>query len=990
MMASMDEYVFPLALRERVESFRERNTELTLPTFKEASTRVEFIDPLLRELGWDVSNEAGLPERFKQVQVEPSQEVDGHKRAPDYAMRVGGERKFFIEAKKPNVFIKASSEAAYQARRYAWSAQLPIVVLTNFREIAVYDGRVAPAATDSPSKARILYITLRELEERWTEIAELISRSAVESGSLERFVEARPRRRGTEAIDIMFLRHLEAARVNLLQHIAIKNPSMTDDELLSAIQLTLDRIVFLRFCEDRSLEPWGALKLAVEAANPKARLEELYRRADARYNSGLFHFDEEKGRVAPDALTLAMEIDDHVLRETVARFYPPESPYAFSLMPVEVLGRAYETFLSFQISRKGGTVTLEQKPEVRKAGGVYYTPEWLATAVVRMTLNPLLESATLASIRAPKTALRVVDPSCGSGSFLVQAYRHLMDWFLLKYAEEPTKWLGSKPARLIRTASGELALSGFERKRILTEHVFGVDIDAQAVEVAKLSLLLTFLEDASATYSERVLGVFKDRVLPDVDLNVRVGNSLVGHDILTDEELARRDEYAIASMKTFDWRSFGHKFSAVVGNPPWLMAGYEVPARQLDYLKSKYASYTGKADLYYLFIERSLQILQVGGRIGLVVPNKMHATKAASGLRQVLTSGNHISEIIDFETAKVFEGATNYTQVLLGASATDKPSKEVVFTRASVRFGDTQSWQVPRGRLGSAPWDLSSPSASRVWERMTTDSTTLDDVVSGFGNGVQSGKDPLLVLPNETAKGLKLEPEYLRPFLRGRNIRGGQVKVPTDVIVFPYKEDGAKFRVINEDELRRAPWLHAYLESHKPELQKRLWFGKSAEELSGRWWGLMYLDSPAAFSAPHLVTPSLSGSSNFARGDGSLFATGTAGVTSIELSSVDDAEALLALLNSPLISAYIVAHSPMYQGNARKFSAGYLREVPIKWGADPTANRLRLGELWRKRQAAPDAETRAFIDTRIGEVVLDIYAVSDAELDDIMDNIRPL
>jgi predicted type IV restriction endonuclease len=990
MMASMDDYAFPQALRERAESFRQRNAELTLPGYKEASARVEFIDPMLRALGWDVSNDAGLPERFKQVQVEPSQEVDGHKRAPDYAMRVRGERKFLVEAKKPNVFIKASAEAAYQARRYAWSAQLPIVVLTNFREIAVYDGRVAPAATDSPAKARILYITLRDIEDRWSEIAELVSRSAVESGSLERFVEARPRRRGTEAIDIMFLRHLETARVNLLQHIAIKNPGMTDDELLSAIQLTLDRIVFLRFCEDRSLEPWGALKLAVEASNPKARLEEVYRRADARYNSGLFHFDDEKGRVAPDALTLAMEIDDDVLRETVARFYPPESPYAFSLMPVEVLGRAYETFLSFQISRKAGSVTLEQKPEVRKAGGVYYTPEWLATAVVRMTLEPLLESSTLSTIRAPKTALRVVDPSCGSGSFLVQAYRHLLDWFLLRYAEEPTKWLGAKPARLTKTETGELALSGFERKRILTDHIFGVDIDAQAVEVAKLSLLLTFLEDASATYSERVLDVFKDRVLPDIDLNVRVGNSLVGHDILTDEELARRDEYAISSMKTFDWRSFGRKFSAVVGNPPWLMAGYEVPPRQLEYMKSKYASYTGKADLYYLFIERSIQILQPGGRLGLVVPNKMHATKAASGLRQVLASGNHVTDIIDFETAKVFEGATNYTQVLLGVSATDKASNEVRFSRASVRFGEMQSWHVPRARLGSAPWDLASPNASLVWQRMTSDSTALNDIVSGFGNGVQSGKDPLLVLPNEAANALKLEPEYLRPFLRGRNIRGGLVSVPTDVIVFPYKEDGGKFRVITEDELRRAPWLHAYLELHKAQLQKRLWFGRNAEELSGRWWGLMYLDAPGAFSAPHLVTPSLSGSSNFARGDGSLFATGTAGVTSIELASEEDADSLLALLNSPLISAYIVAHSPMYQGNARKFSAGYLREVPIKWGTDEKANRLRLAELWRKRQSASDAETREFIDRRIAEVVLDIYEVSDVELDEIMDNIRPL
>ncbi|WP_193753556.1 Eco57I restriction-modification methylase domain-containing protein [Microbacterium testaceum] len=989
----MDHLAFPPAVRERAESFRERNRELTAPGYKEATARVEFIDPLLRALGWDVSNEAGLPERFRQVLVEPSQDVDGHKRAPDYAMRIGGNRKFFVEAKKPSVYIKASKEAAFQARRYAWSAQLPIVVLTNFREIAIYDGRVAPASTDSASKARILYLSLRDLEERWAELAGLVSKTAVESGSLERFVETRPRRRGTEAIDVMFLRHLEAARVALLRHIAEKNRSMTDDELLTAIQLTLDRIVFLRFCEDRSLEPWGALKLAVEAENPKERLEELYRRADARYNSGLFHFDLEDGRVAPDALTLSMEIDDEVLRQTVARFYPPESPYAFSLMPIEVLGRAYETFLSFQITRSGGVVNLEQKPEVRKAGGVYYTPEWLATAVVRMTLDPLLDAATLSSIQAPKTALRIVDPSCGSGSFLVQAYRYLLDWFLARYTEESSKWLTATrrvPARLIRTAEGELALSGFERKRILTDHVFGVDIDSQAVEVAKLSLLLAFLEDESATFSERALDVFKDRILPDIDRNVRVGNSLVGPDILSDDELGRGDEYAISSMRAFDWRSFGRKFSAVVGNPPWLMAGYEIPARQLDYLKSSYKSYEGKADLYYLFIERSLQILQPGGRLGLVVPNKMHATKAASALRKLLTAGNHVREIIDFESAKLFEGAVNYTQILLGSSATDDADADIVFSRANARLADIQSWAVPRSRLSESPWDLSSPAASSVWTRMASSSRRLDDLVGGFGNGVQSGKDSLLVLPKETATALKLEVDYLRPFLRGRNIRGGAVKPPTDVIVFPYREEGDTFRLIGEDELRRAPWLFAYLESHKEELRKRLWFGKTAEELSGHWWGLMYLDQPLAFSAPHLVTPSLSGSSNFALGDGSLFATGTAGVTSVELLDDEDTDSLLALLNSPLISAYIVAHSPVYQGNARKFSAGYLRGVPIKWGDDEDANRTRLGELWRARQGTQDPVVRSSMDARIGDVVLEIYGISATELDDIMDSLRPL
>ena len=988
----MSDEAIPDFLRAKIANFAERQHDLTRDDFKEASTRIEFIDQLIVALGWDVNNSAGQPERFKEVVVEPVQEIEGHKRAPDYAMRIEGERKFFIEAKKPSVWLKKFKEPAFQARRYAWSAQLPIVVLTNFREIAVYDGRLRPQQDDPTTRGRVLFMTYDELESRWGELYDLVSRDAVVGGSLDRYVIESGSKGGTERIDRVFLRDLEDSRQELLAHVAERNPQLTDAQLLRSIQLTLDRLIFLRFCEDRSMEPFGALREAVNKEDPSAALEEVYRHADARYNSGLFHFDVEAGRVSPDVLTLTLDMDAEVIRDTVERFYPPRSPYAFSVMPVEVLGKAYESFLSWRITRAGGKVALEQKPEVRKAGGVFYTPEWLSKNTVARTLDPVLRDKTVTSMQ--KKPIRVLDPACGSGSFLVASYRHLLDWYLAEYIKDPQKYLpaprSTATPRLRRNRKGELALTAAERKRILLSHIHGVDIDEQAVEVAKLSLLLTFMEDEEPTDASVTLTGFKERILPDIDANVRCGNSLIGHDVLTDEELVDVDSPERTKINPFDWRGYGFQFDAIVGNPPWLMAGYEVTGRSLEYLKKHYGSYVGKADLYYLFIERSTELLTEGGRIGLVVPNKMFATRAAKGLRQQLTAGNWVEEIVDFQLAQLFEGATNYTQILM-LTRSKNPSPTLTYIRAAKFFVASQLWEIQRGQLDEKPWDFSSPIAHAVYERMKVGAKTLGEIATGFGNGVQTGKDPLLFLTMGRARSLKLEKEYLRPIVRGKNIRNSEITDSGEVVVFPYREVGDKYVVLTPSELTHAPWMEAYLKENEYALRQRKWFGKSAEELTGQWWGLMFLDSPAAFRSLHLVTPSLSKAATFALAGEQLFPTGTAGVTGIRLPEGFDARPLLAILNSPLVSTYALAHSPIYQGGFHKFSKPYIEHLPVRY---PTGDQPdvweRLGGLWDSRTKLQFGTNRDVIDTRISDLVNELYNVTDAELGQLIREVAPL
>ena len=254
-----------------------------------------------------------------------------------------------------------------------------------------------------------------------------------------------------------------------------------------------------------------------------------------------------------------------------------------------------------------------------------------------------------------------MDPACGSGSFLVQAYRYLLDWYLENYLEDAERWRKSKPPRIEVNRSQQYVLTRAERKRILVDHIFGVDIDEQAVEVSKLSLLLALLEQESAFAVSEQLIMFKDRILPDMDGNIVCGNSLIDPAFLTDDEIVDSYDPHRTDVRAFDWRVFGGPFNVVVGNPPWLMAGYEIEPAALDYLKTTYASYTGKADLYYLFLEKSLRILAPRGRVGMVVPSKMFTTRAARGLRELLLAGSWPEEVVDFGTEKLFESATNYT-----------------------------------------------------------------------------------------------------------------------------------------------------------------------------------------------------------------------------------------------------------------------------------------------------------------------------------------
>lgn len=665
----------PQIISELVERFKFNINDYKQGSYNETQVRREFIDPFFKALGWDISNEKGYAEAYKDVVHEYSLKTKDKAEAPDYLFRIGGTKKFFVEAKKPSVNLRDDISPAFQLRRYAWSAKLPLSILTDFEELVIYDCRIQPKKTDKSSTGRIKYFTYEEYIDKWDEIESIFSREAVLKGSFDKYAESNKGKRGTAEVDDAFLKEIENWREILARNIALRNEHLSNRELNFAVQKTIDRIIFLRICEDRGIEDYGQLMNLQNGANVYQRLLQIFTRADEKYNSGLFHFEDEKNRnEEPDKITPAISIDDKVLKEIIKNLYYPDSPYEFSVLPSDILGHVYEQFLGKVIRLTAGhRAVIEEKPEVKKAGGVYYTPTYIVDYIVKNTLGKKLEEieakikpgndASIKKALKEASELKVLDPACGSGSFLIGAYQYLLDWHLKLYSVETSLRVGTvslqRNSPVYQTKDGDYRLTTSEKKRILLNNIYGVDIDSQAVEVTKLSLLLKVLEGETDESLFTQISLFRQRALPDLSSNIKCGNSLIGPDFYNQTEL-NLDEEEHYRINVFDWNEEFKEimndggFDCVIGNPPW---GANLEQYEKDFLKDNYDSFGGNFDTYIFFIEKSLKLSHLNGIVSLITPDTWISVPQSKNLRKmVLTSfGLHLITILP---QKVFKNVS--------------------------------------------------------------------------------------------------------------------------------------------------------------------------------------------------------------------------------------------------------------------------------------------------------------------------------------------
>lgn len=651
-----------------VERYAEHQKEYHRPDYNEHKTRLDFINPLFKALGWDIDNEKGDSEEYREVISEDKLPIKGRSKAPDYGFRLAGSgnrRLFYLEAKKPSVPIKVHKDSAYQLRRYGSSAQVPVSILTNFEDFIVYDCTRVPKVDDSASVARLRHIHYRDYVEQFDFIYDTFSHEAITKGRFDKFVQGKASKRGTDTLDKRFVESLDEWRKYLATSIAKHNRELTDEELNYAVQLTLDRLIFLRFCEDRQVEPYAQMQATVVKGkgDPYQNLMHLFKEADAKYNSGLFDF-------AKDRITPSMKIDPQVIKTVIDEMYYPKCNFEFSVMPVEILGNAYEQFLGKVISiNPNRSVKIDAKPEVRKAGGVYYTPQYIVDYIVRNTVGKLIEGKTPKEIEK----ITIVDPACGSGSFLLGAYDFLLryhtDWYYANgYSEKKSK---DNPL----TPLGRLTTK--KKKEILRNNIYGVDLDANAVEVSKLSLLLKCMEGETQASVNTQLGLYHERVLPNLDNNIKDGNSLIDTDFYDSE----MDFGIERNVKPFNWRSQFPSvfkqggFNIVIGNPPY---GAEFSDIQKKYFANKFSNQNYQFDSYLLFLEQAIKaLLKSNGKFGMIIPNPWLTNLLQRNLRKFIFKTTILNEIVHFKSA-VFPTVTVDTQiVILTLGKTDSNTVDV-------------------------------------------------------------------------------------------------------------------------------------------------------------------------------------------------------------------------------------------------------------------------------------------------------------------------
>ncbi len=1009
----------PSLILDLVERFERNLSSYRSLGYNEAQVRREFIEPFFEKLGWDVSNRAGYAEAYKDVIFEDAIKVGGATKAPDYCFRIGGARKFFLEAKKPAIDLKGNISPAYQLRRYAWSAKLPLSILTDFEEFAVYDCRIRPKPTDRPSIDRIFYLSYKDYPTRWNEIAEIFSKESVLKGSFDRFAETTKGKKGTSPVDVEFLKEIEQWRNALARNIALRNPTLSVRELNFAVQRTIDRIIFLRMCEDRGIETYGQLQALLNGTKTYARLNYLYGLADDKYNSGLFHFRAERDRAEPpDDLTPALIIDDKVLKEIIRFLYYPESPYEFSVLGSDILGNVYEQFLGkvIRLTPKH-QAKVEDKPEVKKAGGVYYTPTYIVNYIVENTLGKLCNGKNPKQI----VNLRILDPACGSGSFLIGAYSYLLDYHRDWYVEHflPSRdFRGKIPARALRSLvpgprpqipiyqgpGGQWWLTTQEKKRILLNNIYGVDIDSQAVEVTKLNLLLKVLEGESQDTLESQQKLWRERALPDLGDNIKCGNSLIGPDFYDNQQMSLLAEEERYRINVFDWETEFPEiikaggFDAVIGNPPYvrIQALREWAPTEVEFYKQHYYSASiGNYDIYVVFVERALQLLNDRGRMGYILPHKFFNAKYGEPLREILSKGRHISKIIHFGAQQIFSGASTYTCLLF-------LDKAICNQFEFARVDNLTAWRTnaeategkfDAGETLASEWNFIVGKGSDLFEELNKMPVTLGDISKIF-QGLVTGADRVFVFENPH----NIEPQVLHRFLKPSSIPPYGFPQTSYWMLFPYYLQNKKATLISQGDFEdKFPNAWAHLKSHEKALRSRE-KGKWNHE---KWYAFGRSQNLTQMEEPKLIIQVLALRPTVIYDDRKLYMTGGGGGPFYGIRSLDETISLpylLGILNSRLFGAIVFAKSTQMRGGYFRFSKQYIESTPIPvldlTSVSDKAHHDRMVELveqmleLHKRLAVaktPDEKTRLqrqidATDQQIDRLVYELYGLTEEEI----------
>ena len=797
-------------IRTLVQKYEQGKEVYRTSRFNETQVRNEFLDPLFEILGWDIRNSAGKNTNEREVLLEEPLKANAasHTKKPDYTFRLFGERKFFLEAKKPCVHIEREDDPAKQVRRYGFTAGLKISVLSNFEHLYIYDTSYPVEQNDTRVKAIVREYKYTDYEDAAEELLEYLGKESVYSGHFDEVWSEIEANVNHKSVDELFLQQINNWRLMLGKEILNCNPEIEMEELGDVVQSYINKILFLRVCEDRNIETYQSL-LQIADHNSYQELIAKFKAADSRYNSGLF---EEK---------LSAEIIGNVSSSfwsIIRELYFPQSPYSFAVLSSDILGKIYEIFLSQRLAVVDGQLSIVNKPE-NEDRDIVTTPNFIVREILRQTMKDNIALLTDKQI----LSLKCADIACGSGAFLLETFQLLCDALVDFYT------LNDK-SKLIQTDVNTYKLKFEIKRNVLMNCIYGVDKDFNAVEACKFGLLLKLLEGED----DSTIASFHP-ILPNLDYNIFYGNSLLeSSDVPVDQA---------EEINPFD---FGErKFDYIVGNPPYMKTEdikVFTPKEHKLYPR-RYKSADKQYDKYFLFVERAFKLLKDDGAMGYIVPSKFMKVGAGKELRNFISTHKSIKAITSFGAHQVFSDKSTYSCiVVLQNKENDSFMYSEVDSLAKWKVRDLTSFSENErnvSHLGEETWVLCSDRLQLILNHISNQSLPLGEIVGDdyIFNGIQTSANKVYIFQPESEdrqyyyfkynKQLyQIEKKVTKPYFKtvsgDDSLNTYRTFKPNARVIFPYKRkaDG-KLDVIKLSTIQRKyPYFYNYLSVIKPELDR--------------------------------------------------------------------------------------------------------------------------------------------------------------------------
>lgn len=909
------------ALIEKYFAFKKNNVNNEM---SEEATRV-WINDFLGIFGWDVHNLSQVVQEqvVSEQQKNRLEKIESSHSKPDYTLKNGKIIKTFLDAKKSTVDIFKSKEAAFQIRSYGWSAGVPCAFLSNFEQFSILDCRDMPTR-EKAADIGAIQIGIDEYLDKFDVLNTYLDRAAVYQGRLEKIYSTR-KIEGYKTVDIYFNEMLSTFRLALANNIYMNNSKMefSIEELNYYVQLIIDRIVFIRVCESKGIEKQELLKSYVECGFWDSFKESCYTKFYDHYDGAMFSVEDNEFK--------NLKIDNSVFEEFVEKLYYPY-PYKFDAIPVDVIAKVYEEFLAYSLIEKNGIIVTELKKEYVKTNGAIPTD----ANVARIICEETLDLSCITSIDEI-LELKVLDPCCGSGIFLVAAYEKIASRF---------KEFASEECGYCLNYNGERYLTLDAKRKIMRSCLYGIDIDLTAIEVTKMSLALKIIDDiVPELYSAS--GMFGEKILRDIHNNIVCGNTLVDGDIdILPTEIAEIKPLAI-QRRFFDAFSQGG-FSYIIGNPPYVETKFFKASSPTmhKYLREKYSSFEGKVDLAVLFLERCLGLLKDKGTLGIIIQRRWFKTSYGEKARNVIANSGYLKTLLDIGTTKMFPGRITYVSIMILEKMKQQyvnydyiPGEDCIDVVNYLMQKNDSRKKIPMIFFQNRAWSPEFYDISKIKNKYGTKLGVLgDNFQIHIRDGIQAlwkkiyhitqyqEKNGFIYGKNGFGETVCIEKDMAKPVIYNKEFLPLKKLKPDAYCLFPYTGNKNKKKISISEIEKKYPYTYEYLSKNEERIKAHV------ECNDGEFWHTFTREhNHEWFQSKKVIVP-MTARDTFASYESATgYYMDNSNVWFINIDSDEEVElkAITMIINSTVFSVFAKSGANPQSGDYYKFNKQFLIPVPF-------------------------------------------------------------